>query len=234
MECPLFETGDVLYYNRLACEQDLSDFHAEGEVNMQFIDNSLVLASRLNPEQHGDFAHWVLWCKHDFPDRISIEWTFKPLEEPGLCMLFFAAQGQNGEDIFDQSLPRRYGHYPQYHSGAINTYHLSYFRRKWPDERAFCTCNLRKSAGFHLVAQGADPLPTVKDVKESYQLKLIKYEQYIQFSINNLVVLEWLDQGSEFGSMLTTGKLGFRQMAPLKAMYRDLKVSELNQLAVTT
>ena len=72
-------------------------------------------------------------------------------------MMFFAAQGRNGENLFDPQLQKRTGEYIQYHHGDINAFHVSYFRRKEPDERAFHTCNLRKSYGFYLVCQGADP-----------------------------------------------------------------------------
>ncbi len=37
--------------------------------------------------------------------------------------------------LFDPSLAPRAGEYNQYHHGDINAYHLSYFRRKQPDER---------------------------------------------------------------------------------------------------
>ncbi|WP_067843499.1 DUF1961 family protein [Amphibacillus sediminis] len=219
-----FEKGELIYHNPLGSAADLTDFKMEGSVKTSFESGQLVLENGMDPEEHGDYAHWVLWCKHHFPDQIMIEWKFKPIKEPGLCMLFFAATGKDGADIFAPELPERYGHYPQYHSGSINTFHLSYFRRKWEDERAFCTCNLRKSAGFHLVAQGADPIPTVADVKSAFQLRLIKYGPIIQFSINDLVVLEWEDDGQSYGPLYSDGKIGFRQMAPMKASYRQLNV----------
>lgn len=53
----------------------------------------------------------------------------------------------------------------------------SCYRRKQRSERAFRTCNLRKSKGFYLVKQGADPIP---------------------------------------GAWLGGGRIGFRQMSPMK------------------
>lgn len=221
-----FEKGRVLYHNPLKHETDLEDFKMEGDIVTSFEEERLILENGKDPKEYGDYAHWVLWNKKDFPDNIMVEWTFEPLKEPGLCMIFFAAKGKNGKEIFDESLPSRYGHYPQYHSGEINTFHLSYFRRKWEEERHFHTCNLRKSAGFHLVAQGADPLPSVEDVKEAFRMKLVKAEGSIQFSVNDLVVLEWEDDGEDYGPLLNEGKIGFRQMAPMKAAYSNLIVSE--------
>ena len=64
------------------------------------------------------------------PADISIEWDFRPIREPGLAMLWFAADGNNGRDLFDSTLAPRSGDYRQYHSSDINGYHASYFRRK--------------------------------------------------------------------------------------------------------
>ncbi|WP_163581835.1 DUF1961 family protein [Gracilibacillus saliphilus] len=219
-----FEAGEILYKNDLTGTDSVTDWIKEGQVKTSTWNNKLLLENRLDPEEYGDRAHWLLWCPIEFPDRIMIEWDFYPLEEPGLCMLFFAATGRNDEDLFDPSLPKRTGYYPDYHSGAINTLHLSYFRHKHAEERAFRTCNLRKSHGFHLVTQAADPLPPVEDANYPYHMKLIKYDEYVQFSINNLLILEWIDDGTSFGPVLQGGKIGFRQMAPMVAAYSNLSI----------
>lgn len=111
-----------------------------------------------------------------------------------------------------------------YHHGDINAYHISYFRRRWPEERAFHLCNLRKSYGFHMVAQGADPLPPVEDAQGPYQIGVVKDGSVISFFINQLLIFSWQDDGDTYGPVLEEGKLGFRQMAPLIAEYADLKV----------
>ncbi len=220
-----FKAGETIYTNTLAGEKSVEDWVREGEVLTKTWQNKLLLENKLDPEEYGDHAHWVLWCPVEIPDKVVIKWEFYPIKEPGLCMLFFAARGRNGEDLFDKSLPERTGYYPQYHSGAINALHLSYFRHKHPDERAFRTCNLRKSNGFHLVTQAADPLPPVDDAVSPYLMQLVKYEQYVQFSINNMVILEWKDDGRSFGPILHGGRIGFRQMAPMVAAYANLSVS---------
>ncbi len=132
-----------------------------------------------------------------------------------------------GQELFDNSLQTRSGIYNQYHHGDINTFHLSYYRRKETDEKAFHTCNLRKSYGFHLVAQGADPLPNAYHNMEFYKLTLDYKPDYISFSINDLRLLEFFDDGETFGPQLQDGKLGFRQLAPLIGEYRNLKVFKL-------
>ena len=221
-----FDKGEYLYANPLAVQENIADWKLEGRAKISFEHNRLHLENELDPVIYGDRAHWVYWCPVDFPDKIMIEWDFYPVREPGLCMFFFGAAGRNGEDLFDPTLPVRQGRYPEYHSGAINALHLSYFRHKYADERAFRTCNLRKSYGFHLAAIGADPLPPVEDAVPPYHMKLVKYEEVVQFSINELVVLEWEDDGRTYGPIYGGGKIGFRQMAPMKAAYANLVIHQ--------
>ena len=142
----------------------------------------------------------------------------------GLCILFFAAKGRNGEDLFSSTLAERTGEYRQYHHGDINALHVSYFRRRWPEERAFHTCNLRKSYGFHMVAQGADPLPPVADATPPYRIQVVKCGAVVAFSINELPIFSWRDDGVSHGPVLGGGKIGFRQMAPLVGEYANLVV----------
>src|SRR5690606_17919710 len=132
-----------------------------------------------------------------------------------------------GGGIFDDGLAPRTGAYPQYHSGDIRTLHVSYFRRRWEDERAFHTCNLRKSPGFHLVSQGADPLPSVEDARgHFYRICVIKDGARVTFSIDDLVLFEWTDDEST-GPRVRDGRIGFRQMSPLTACYRNFEVHSL-------
>ena len=144
-------------------------------------------------------------------------------------MLFFAASGRHGEELFAPWLPVRSGEYQQYHSGAINALHVSYFRRKYPEERAFHTCNLRKSFGAHLVCQGADPIPDVVDAQSPYRLELTKRGREIAFAINGLPIFRWMDDGQSYGPLLGGGKIGFRQMAPLVGEYANFKVYVLDE-----
>ena len=217
----------LIYDNPLSRPEDVENFVLEGKAAISFQEGNMRLENGLDQEL-GQKANYVLWCPEEFPENIKITWEFKPVTDQGLCILFFAASGRNGEDLFDSALAERTGEYPQYHSGDINAFHVSYFRRKEPDERAFHTCNLRKSYGFHLAAQGADPLPGAADANGFYRMSIRKYHNEIRFSINDLLVFEFEDDGHTFGEVLKGGKIGFRQLAPLTADYRNLKVYELN------
>ena len=218
---------ELLYENPMKNKEDLKSFILEGRADLSFDGNSMTVKNTLD-DRMGQKANYVLWCPREFPSDIRIEWEFMPVTNRGLCMLFFAAKGLHGEDLFDPALHRRNGEYVQYHSGDINTIHVSYFRRKEPDERAFHTCNLRKSKGFYLVAQGADPIPDAEDADEFYRITVEKKENMVTFSVNDLCVFTYRDDQKMHGPLLGGGKIGFRQLAPLTAKYKNLRVYRLS------
>ncbi|PYI39050.1 DUF1961 domain-containing protein [Arthrobacter psychrolactophilus] len=216
----------VLYSNPMSAES-LTDWVREGPITISNGHGGAVLASHADPEVLGDYAHFTVWCPQKFPDRIRISWEYFPISGQGLAMVFFGAQGAAGQELFSQSLAPRTGYYPQYHSSDINALHISYQRHKYASERAFRTCNLRKSSGFHLVAQGADPLPTTEDADGFYRVEVTQEGPHVTFSINGLQLFAWSDDGVTNGPPIGGGYLGLRQMAPLQAAYRNLSVSAL-------
>ncbi len=223
-----FQTGELIYENPLARPEDVAGFRMEGEGAVSFPLGRMRLEGTRDPAD-GQKANIVFWCDRELPDNIAISWDFHPISEPGLCILFFAARGRNGEDVFDPALAERSGPYDQYHHGDIDALHISYFRRKAASERAFTTCNLRKSYGFHLVAQGADPLPSVADAAPPYRVELVKAGPHVRFAIGRdaehmLPLLHWRDDGRSQGPVLAGGKIGFRQMTPMLAEYANLRV----------
>jgi hypothetical protein len=225
-----FVSTELLHDNALASMSHVEGFRMEGEGAVSFPLGRMRIESTLDHEL-GQQANIVFWNPDDFPPDIAVSWDFWPIREPGLCIMFFAARGRAGEDLFDPSLAERSGPYDQYHHGDIDAYHVSYFRRRWETERAFHTCNLRKSYGFHLVAQGADPLPPVQDARPPYRLRLIAYRGQIEFDINNVTTLRWMDDGRTGGPPLGHGKIGFRQMAPMIAEYANLQVHRVKPVA---
>ncbi|GAA2659294.1 DUF1961 family protein [Paractinoplanes durhamensis] len=207
----------MLYHNRLGSAADIADFRMEGDGAVSFPRGRLRLES-LRPPEDGQDANIVLWCPADFGPDITVTWDFWPIREPGLAILFFHARGRNGESIFD--LAPRTGPYEQYHHGDLNAYHVSYFRRMWPSERRLHTCNLRKSYGFHLVAQGPDPLPAVLDAEGPYQMRLTIHRGVTSFEVAGLPSFRWTDP-----EPLPGGRIGFRQMAPMIGEYANLQVT---------
>jgi hypothetical protein len=228
--------GELLYENPLASAADIADFRMEGPGTASFPRGRMRLESTADPGADTDAAanqkaNLVFWCPVVFPDNIRIAWEFTPLCEPGLAILFFAAVGKDGLDLFDPSLAPRSGPYEQYHHGDIHALHVSYFRRRYARERSFHLCNLRKSYGFHMVAQGADPIPPVKDIAGPYGLTVTKTGPRVTVRMAGpnpwqpeLEVLRWTDDGTTYGPLLGGGRIGFRQMAPLVAEYANLRV----------
>ena len=214
------------YRNTLGSPDLLRHWIAEGPVCMEQGPDGVVLSSA--PGAGDDAGHWTLWCPESFGGDIRIGWEFRPISEPGLAMLFFAATGHTPGGLFSAEQATRDGDYRQYHSGDIDALHVSYFRHKWAAERAFRTCNLRKSTGFHLVAQGADPLPPAEGAYGFYRLAVDKRGPDVVFSVNDLTLFSWHDDGIVGGAPLAGGHIGFRQMAPLVAEYRNFTVSPLD------
>lgn len=220
------ENAKLIYENPLSCEKDIRDFVLEGSAVITFPEGRMRMENARS-DKEGQKANYVLWCPEEFPSDVLIEWDFFPIREPGLCMMFFAAKGRNGEDLFDEGLAARTGEYPQYHHGDINAFHISYFRRKEPDERAFHTCNLRKSYGFYLTAQGGDPIPDADEAEEPYHIAIEKKGNRVVFYINELEIFCFEDDGETYGPLLEGGKIGFRQLAPFIGEYANLKVYAL-------
>ena len=225
-----YEPGEVLYTNPLANADNIRGWRLEGDAAISFPRGRMRMENLRDPGE-GQASNFVHWCPETFPDDIEISWQFWPLYEPGLCILFFAALGQAGEDIFDPKLKPRTGPYQQYHHGDINALHISYFRRRGAEAITLHTCNLRKSYGFHMVAQGADPIPTVAQAKGPYHMRVTKISSRVEFFINDLPILNWEDDGAQYGRVLSGGKIGFRQMSPLIAEYSDLVVTKVNKVA---
>lgn len=219
---------ETFYENALASEADLAGFRLEGQAAMSFPLGRLRLENVLDPSL-GQQSNFVLWCPVTFPADITISWDFWPLREPGLAMLFFAALGRGGEDLFGPALAARDGVYDQYHHGDIDAYHVSYFRRRGflPEEQGMHLTNLRKSHGFHLVAQGADPIPSVVHAQPPYRIELTKHRGEIEFAIGGITTFRWTDDGDIGGPPLGGGRIGFRQMAPLIVEYANLRVDRI-------
>ncbi|WP_114855741.1 DUF1961 family protein [Brachybacterium sp. YJGR34] len=215
-----------LYRSALSAPADLAGWRVEGPAVTSFPAGRLRLESAADPAE-GQAANFVAWLPVETDGDLRLSWSFRPLREPGLAMVFWAARGRDGQSVHDASLPARTGEYEQYHSGAIDAYHLSYYRRMWASERSLHTCNVRKSHGFHLVAQGADPLPAVLDADRDYRLSLTWQDATVRFTIDDIPCLTWTDEGSVGGAARTGGAIGLRQMAPLIAEYSDLRIEAI-------
>lgn len=218
------ETAEVIYANPLKSAADIAGFRMEGDAQVDF-PNGRMRLSALRDAAEGQASNFVFWCPEVFPDDIEISWSFYPIQEPGLCILFFAASGVNGEHILSPGLKPRVGIYDQYTQSDVRALQIAYFRRRWPEERAFHVANLRHAPGFELLAQGPDPLPDVEDATPPYRIALRKSGRQVRFLINDLPVVNWT--GDPDRQWPASGSIGFRQMAPLIAEYADLEVRRI-------
>lgn len=221
-----YRLGPELHRNALRSPADVKGFRVEGQAEVGFPAGRLRLASRLDSSL-GQKSNFVVWFDRQLPANFAAFWDFRVIRDPGLCIVFFAARSRAGGDIFGPGLAPRTGEYSQYHHGDIDTLHLSYFRRSKPAERAMHLCNLRKSYGFHLVAEGADPLPGAAEARPPYRIGLVKLGPEVAFFIDRLPILSWRDDGRTYGPALGAGRFGLRQMAPLVAEYENFVVRDV-------
>ncbi|UCH93305.1 MAG: DUF1961 family protein [Candidatus Aminicenantes bacterium] len=219
--------GKLLYASKMNNKASMMDWVLEGPAEIRFQDNMMIMRSQIPNPPDDSTGHFNYWCPVDFPGDFIAEWEFKPLKEPGLTHIFFAAKGVKGEDIFDPALPERDGHYSQYHSGAINNYYIIYYsNRRVLRTTNIATIYLTKSPNPSTLALGQ--IGITPGVMEFHRLRLIKDGGHIQLLVNGKVYLDCTDPGSDrWGPVLGGGKIGFRQMAETEAAYRNFNVWEL-------
>lgn len=170
--------------------------------------------------------HHVFWCPEDFPNRFIAEWEMQNLDPTnGLCIIFFATQGLNGEDIFDPSLPPRDGTFRQYNKDQLRSYHISYYTNT-PMRPDRGKAHLRKNNKANLVQEGEDGIPAKST--EIHKVKLIKDGPHIRFFVDDRKVIDWIDTPeTEVRPPYEEGKMGFRQMQWTHFRYRNFQVYEI-------
>lgn len=216
-----FRKGRMIYETKMGREQDVSDWTMEGPGSLAFCEEWMEMFSP------GEKFHHVFWCPKDFPASFVAEWEAQDLEpDAGLCIIFFAAKGKNGEDIFHPSFPKRDGTFDQYtKSKYFNCYHISYYANG-KDEPGREISHLRKNSGFHMVQEKEPGIP-VKSTAV-HHLRLVKEDARIVMFVDNRKIIDWTDDGKKYGPVLQGGKMGFRQMKWTRFRYRNFKVWELN------
>lgn len=210
------EKGELLYENSFAEEGLMRDWVMEGPGKTEFSDGWMEMYA---PEEKW---HHVFWCPRDFPSRFVAEWEMQNLHpEAGLAIVFFAASGIGGEDIFDPSLPERDGTFKYYTKDKLRSYHISYYANnpKNPDREL---AHLRKNNMFALVQTGPVGIP--KESTAIHHIRLIKDGAHITFYVDDRKVIDWTDDGETLGPVYGAGKIGFRQMQWSHFRYRNFKV----------
>ena len=217
-----YEAGKTIYSNSFSSPADVKDWIMEGPGKIEFVNRAMQMYS---PNEEG---HHVFWCPKDFPKSFIAEWDVQNFEtDAGLCIIFFGAKGLKGQSIFDSSMPKRKtGVFTDYTKGAMNCYHISYYANAKDDAHRE-TVNLRKNKGFNLVMTGEKGIPI--ESLESHHLKLIKDLGHIIMYVDDRKVVDWQDDGIQYGPIIQDGKIGFRQMQWTRFAYKNLKVSDLKK-----
>jgi hypothetical protein len=220
---PDVDTARPVYETSFESEEVLKGWRLEGGKRMSISDCCLVLESDPSKKNKDGkcIDHLVCWLAKELPDDFLIEFTVRPANrKEGLNIVFFSARGLQGESIFDANLKPRDGTYRQYHSGDLNGYHISY----WAAGRG--TANLRKSKGFHLVAEGKD---LVYDAPaEAFQtIRVYMRGGKIRLTVDDVLALTWDDDGKNNGPY-QSGWFGLRQMGHThRCEYGHVKVYRL-------
>ena len=146
--------------------------------------------------------------------------------DKGLLIIFFAAKGDHGQDIFDPAMPKRDGTFKYYNRGKINCYHISYYANnpKNPDRG---DSHLRKDPMFALLQTGVEGIPA--NSTAIHVMKLIKDKDHIVMYVNDKKIIDYTDDGKSYGPVYDGGKIGFRQMRWAHFRYRNFKAWKIDK-----
>ncbi len=198
----------------------LKEWRLEGGKRMSVVSGKLVLESE--PGQKDN--HLVCWLDREMPADFLLELTLRPRDrQEGLTIVFFNTRGHRGEGIFDPALKPRTGVFEQYHSSDLNGYHISY----WAGARG--TANLRKNAGFSLVATGPDYV--VNGPADAFQtVRIYKRGGMIRLMVDDVISVAFDDDGKAHGPVWNhRGWIGLRQMGrTIRCEYDSFAVYPLN------
>ncbi len=218
------EPGELLYQTSFDHPESVSGWVMEGPGEVSFKQGWMEM---LSPEEEG---HHVFWCPEDFPDRFIARWDAQNLDlEAGLVIVFFAATGLDGQDIFAPELPERDGTFTQYTEGEIKSYHISYYANA-AHNPGRGHANLRKNNTFSLLQKGEIGIPT--DSTREHTITLIKEGARIRLYVDDRKVIDYTDDapvvdGVDTGGALRGGKIGFRQMKWTHFRYNNFRVYSL-------
>ncbi len=220
--------GEVLFEEAFAADGGLpADWTLEGPADAAVRGERLEIRSNKPDAVHPDHGHSVVWAPVELPaSGYVVDWTFTPLSDAGLAIVFFDARpNQRGvDDLFDPALPERSGDFKHYVAGALDSYHVSYFATV-PFNPGRGNSNLRKNKGLVMMAVGpmAEATPG-----EPIAMRLIRDGDRIRLLADGEVVMDATDDDRDrFGASLRGGRLGFRQMQWAEAAYDDVVVRRL-------
>lgn len=168
-------------------------------------------------------SHMVVWNKSRFPADLLFEFTVNHHgSDDGLTLVFFAAEGLQGQDVFDLGLPPRNGVYRNYNRGQLMNYTVSYWsRNKKPSLVARgeqYTNRVRKNPGAKKLSTEYSRTDKCNDC--DYRIRILKAGGLIAVEIDGIVVNQVIDPDP-----LGSGYIGLRNMQGVERVsYDDFKV----------
>ena len=214
-------TGAVLFEENFS--GDLANWHHEGTGTIEIVRPGVMRMDCTGGEQGGIGCH--AFCRLDFPDHISIEYTLRVLENNGLIITFIAMRGLNGEDILTE-LPPRKGLFAEYrgHDARMRSYHVSVSRYNDAGEHTGVS-NWNRNPGKHLMSQGPD---LCKEVGPAYRVTIIKNGLTCQLGVDGVFAHGFTDLGELPDEIPSTGKFGIRAIGSrVVAEISDVRVQAL-------
>lgn len=213
------KVDELVYQSAMDTETSVRGWVMEGPGQVEFADGWMEMRS---PNEE---MHHVYWCPETLPSSFMAQWEMQNLHlEAGLCIVFFAATGLEGEDVMDTSLPKRDGTFSQYNNGSLQNYHISYYAHN-PRLPARPVARLRKNPGKNIVSEGPPGIDHESD--RVHKISLIKNDAHIRLFVNERLIIDWIDKGEVNGPPLGTGKIALRQMQWTHFRYRNFKVWSL-------
>lgn len=213
--------GPLIYQQEFTTEPD-DGWVMEGPGMLDFSSDGLKMKSKY-PD--GNEGHIVYWCPEIFPESFVAEWEMEVLSEYGLCIVFFAASGTEGRDLFDSSLATRDGVFQQYTQGDIECYHISFYANVPQMPRP--TSNLRKNPGFYLMANG--PVGVSHESQRTHLISLVKKGGHIRLAVDGKLAIDFFDDGKQFGPIHGEGRIGLRQMRWTATLLKNFRVYKLRE-----
>ena len=232
-----FETSFVTDDKRTRLPDPQAEWIAEGWGGADVCDGKLWVApvaldtcGERERSPASEPSHMVVWNKNRFPADMMFEFTVNHHgSDNGLTLVFFAAEGAQGQDIFDLELPSRNGIYRNYNKGRLRNYTVSYWsRNKKPSLVAKgeqYTNRIRKNPGANIIA--TDDSLTDKCNDCDFKVRILKVAGNISVEINGVVANHVVDPDAPHGG----GYIGLRSMEGVdKVSYDDFKVWSVTEL----
>ncbi len=213
------EKSELVYQSAMDSEASIEGWVMEGPGQVEFADDWMEMHS---PNEE---MHHVFWCPETLPPNFMAQWEMQNLHsEAGLCIVFFAATGLEGQDVMDSSLPKRDGTFRQYNNGSLQNYHISYYAHN-PNLPARPVARLRRNPGRNIVSEGPPGIHHESD--RVHKITLIKDDEHIRLFVDDRLIIDWTDNGEVNGPPLGAGRISLRQMQWTHFRYRNFKVWSL-------